>query len=63
MFDKQIQFLALNGGGIYSFSSLMIFHRLIIIADPESLSKPFEYFDMIGGINTGGFITIIFGRF
>jgi hypothetical protein len=53
---EQRRLLALDGGGIRSISSLMILDQLMQTIDPESPPKPCDYFDMIGGTGTGGWV-------
>lgn len=49
--------LALDGGGVRGLSSLMVLKRLMKEIDPEFPPKPCDYFDMIGGTSTGGFVS------
>ncbi|KAH7151967.1 hypothetical protein B0J13DRAFT_470560, partial [Dactylonectria estremocensis] len=60
--DNDIRLLALDGGGVRGLSSLMILQNLMSTIDPDSPSKPCDYFDMIGGTSTGGLIAIMLGR-
>ncbi|CRK12348.1 hypothetical protein BN1708_010444 [Verticillium longisporum] len=60
--DGDIRLLALDGGGVRSLSSLMILRSLMITIDPDNPPKPCDYFDMIGGTNTGGLIAVMLGR-
>jgi patatin-like phospholipase/acyl hydrolase len=55
--DKELCLLALDGGGIRGLSSLMILDQLMQSVNPESPPKPCDYFDMIGGTSTGGWVT------
>ena len=57
-----IRLLALDGGGVRGLSSLMMLQQLMAAANRESPPKPCDYFDMIGGTSTGGFIAIMLGR-
>ncbi len=50
----ELRLLALDGGGL---SSLQILKKLMDTVDPGSSLKPCDYFDMIGGAGTGGFVT------
>ncbi|KIY00391.1 uncharacterized protein Z520_04076 [Fonsecaea multimorphosa CBS 102226] len=43
-------------------SSLMILEQLMYTIEPEHPPGPCEYFDMIGGTNTGGLIAFMLGR-
>lgn len=53
---KELRLLALDGGGVRGLSSLMILEQLMWTINPENPPKPCEYFDMIGGTSTGGFV-------
>ena len=48
--------LALDGGGVRGLSALMILKELMEKANPDSPPKPCDYFDMIGGTGTGGWV-------
>jgi len=54
--DKALRLLALDGGGVRGLSSLIILEQLMQTINPEHPPKPCEYFDMIGGTSTGGFV-------
>lgn len=54
--EHELRLLALDGGGVRGLSTLQILKQLIDVVDPESPPKPCEYFDMIGGTSTGGFV-------
>jgi patatin-like phospholipase/acyl hydrolase len=54
--DKELRLLALDGGGVRGLSSLMILDQLMQSVNPESPPKPCDYFDMIGGTSTGGWV-------
>jgi patatin-like phospholipase/acyl hydrolase len=54
---KELRLLALDGGGIRGLSSLMILEQLMQTINPECPPKPCQYFDMIGGTSTGGFVS------
>ncbi len=56
MAEHNLRLLALDGGGVRGLSSLQILKQLMDVIDPESPPKPCEYFDMIGGTSTGGFV-------
>ncbi|KAL6411799.1 phospholipase [Ilyonectria robusta] len=60
--DNDIRLLALDGGGVRGLSSRMILQNLMSTIDPDSPSKPCDYFDMICGTSTGGLIAIMLGR-
>lgn len=51
-----LRLLALDGGVVRGLSSLQILKQLMEVVDPESPPKPCDYFDMIGGTSTGGFV-------
>jgi patatin-like phospholipase/acyl hydrolase len=50
----KLRLLAIDGGGVRGLSSLIILEQLMETVDPDSPPKPCDYFDMIGGTNTGG---------
>jgi len=65
--------LALDGGGVRGFSSLLIVRELMhevqrILVDNrkaktgDKLPLPCQYFDLICGTSTGGLIAIMLGR-
>jgi patatin-like phospholipase/acyl hydrolase len=54
MLNPDVRLLALNGGGVRGLSALMILQQLIEAVNPDAPLKPCDYFDMIGGISTGG---------
>jgi patatin-like phospholipase/acyl hydrolase len=53
---SELRLLALDGGGVRGLSALMILERLMEAVDPSAPPKPCEYFDMIGGTSTGGWL-------
>ncbi|KAH0580696.1 hypothetical protein H2248_002181 [Termitomyces sp. 'cryptogamus'] len=61
-----LRLLCLDGGGIRGLSELFILKRVMEeIQHKESLPempRPCDYFDMIGGSNTGGLFAIMLGR-
>jgi patatin-like phospholipase/acyl hydrolase len=57
--DKDLRLLALDGGGVRGLSALLILEQLMEAIDPENPPKPCDYFDMIGGTSTGGWVTAI----
>ena len=57
--EQGLRLLALDGGGVRGLSSLQILKPLMEVIDPESPPKPCDYFDMIGGTSTGGFVRIM----
>ncbi len=58
--DKELRLLSLDGGGVRGLSALMILEQLMEAIDPENPPKPCDYFDMIGGTSTGGWVVQIF---
>lgn len=54
--EDNLHLLALDGGGVRGLSSLIVLKQLMETVDPDSPPKPCEYFDMIGGTSTGGFV-------
>lgn len=50
----ELRLLSLDGGGVRGLSALMILEQLMEAVNPQSPPKPCEFFDMIGGTNTGG---------
>ncbi|KAG6811584.1 hypothetical protein H0H92_006748 [Tricholoma furcatifolium] len=64
--NKRLRLLAIDGGGIRGLSSLVIIdemmQRIQHQENLESIPKPCEYFDLIGGTSTGGIIAILLGR-
>ncbi|KAF1362124.1 FabD/lysophospholipase-like protein [Lizonia empirigonia] len=62
MSGRELRLLALYGGGVRGLSALMILEQLMEAVDPDAPPKPCDYFDMIGGTNTGGLIAVMLGR-
>ena len=56
MLSKNLCLLSLDGGGVRGLSSLAIHKRLMETINPDSPPKPCDYFDMIGGTSTGGYV-------
>lgn len=56
MLSKNLCLLSLDGGGVRGLSSLAILKRLMETINPDSPPKPCDYFDMIGGTSTGGYV-------
>lgn len=52
--DKKLSLLSLDGGGIRGLSSLYILKRVMEAINPDCPPKPCEYFDMMGGVGSGG---------
>ncbi|KAG6809484.1 hypothetical protein H0H92_016063 [Tricholoma furcatifolium] len=63
---RGLRLLALDDGGIRGLSELImleeIMHRLKHLSSVDSVPKPCEYFDIIGGVGTGGVIALMLGR-
>ncbi|KAB2570091.1 Patatin-like protein 2 [Lasiodiplodia theobromae] len=57
--ERPLRVLALDGGGVRGYSSLLILKEVMArMGNP----KPCDVFDMIGGTSTGGLIAIMLGR-
>ena len=48
--------MSLDGGGVRGLSSLHVLKKLMETINPDRTPKPCEYFDMIGGTSTGGYV-------
>ena len=57
--DNELRLLALDGGGVRGLSALIILEQLMETIDPKTPPKPCDYFDMIGGTSTGGWVVAI----
>ncbi|KAI1778195.1 acyl transferase/acyl hydrolase/lysophospholipase [Hypoxylon cercidicola] len=61
-----VKILSLDGGGIRGISSLLILQGLMETIQRarnlDTVPRPCEYFDLIGGTSTGGIIAIMLGR-
>ena len=53
----ELRLLSLDGGGVRGLSTLQILKQLMEVIDPESPPKPCDFFDMIGGTITGGYVS------
>jgi Patatin-like phospholipase len=53
---RNLCLLSLDGGGDRGLSSLLILKQLMESINPDRPPEPCEYFDMIGGISTGGYV-------
>ncbi|KAG6826367.1 hypothetical protein H0H92_016129 [Tricholoma furcatifolium] len=64
--NRGLRLLALDDGGIRGLSELIILEeimkRIKQLENAESLPKPCDYFDIIGGVGTGGVIALMLGR-
>lgn len=58
---NDLRLLALDGGGVRGLSALMILEQLMVAVDPDAPPKPCDYFDMIGGTSTGGWVVRLEG--
>jgi len=58
--DNELRLLALDGGGVRGLSALMILSQLMEAVNPDSSPKPCDYFDMIGGTSTGGWVIAVY---
>ncbi|KAI5788779.1 acyl transferase/acyl hydrolase/lysophospholipase [Pyronema domesticum] len=65
-YDRGLCLLSLDGGGIRGISELIILHGIMLrIQHTErssELPRPYRYFNLIGGISTGGLIALMLGR-
>ncbi|KAH0581173.1 hypothetical protein H2248_012653 [Termitomyces sp. 'cryptogamus'] len=66
--QRGLRLLAFDDGGIRGLSGLYILQeimfRLMHLENSQSMPKPCDYFDIIGGVGTGGYVSnfwIIFG--
>ncbi|KAG6867495.1 hypothetical protein C0993_002100 [Termitomyces sp. T159_Od127] len=61
-----LRLLVLDDGGTRGLSELLIIQELMnrikYITNASVSPKPCEYFDMIGGVGTGGLIALMLGR-
>ena len=60
---NDLRLLALDGGGVRGLSALMILEQLMEAVDPDAPPKPCDYFDMIGGTSTGGWVVTKLSRY
>ncbi|KAG6810452.1 hypothetical protein H0H92_011801 [Tricholoma furcatifolium] len=64
--QRGLRLLALDDGGIRGLSELIILqeimNRLKTVANEDFAPKPCDYFDVIGGVGTGGVIALMLGR-
>lgn len=59
---EDLRLLALDGGGVRGLSALIILKKLMETVNQDAPPKPCEYFDMIGGTSTGGYVDAMHGR-
>ncbi|KAL3444178.1 acyl transferase/acyl hydrolase/lysophospholipase [Aspergillus insuetus] len=62
MADRELNILALDGGGVRALSTLYILKNIMEAIDRENPPKPCDFFDMIGGTGSGGLLAIMLGR-
>ncbi|KAK0446050.1 acyl transferase/acyl hydrolase/lysophospholipase [Desarmillaria tabescens] len=64
--ERGLRLLSIDGGGIRGLSALYILQNLMwrirVANGLEQTPKPCEYFDLLGGTNTGGLIVLMLGR-
>ncbi|KAG6875566.1 hypothetical protein C0993_008531, partial [Termitomyces sp. T159_Od127] len=64
--QRGLRMLSLDDGGVRGLSELIILQeimsRLKHLGNLDSLPKPCDYFDIIGGTGTGGVIALMLGR-
>lgn len=60
MSGRNINLLSLDGGGVRGLSSLIILKEIMESIDRENPPKPCDYFDLIGGSGSGGFVHRLF---
>jgi len=64
--NRGLRLLSLDGGGIRGLSELIVLREIMqrIQHDEglETVPRPCEYFDLIGGTSTGGLIALMLGR-
>jgi patatin-like phospholipase/acyl hydrolase len=57
---KALRILSLDGGGVKGFSSLLVLERIFRTIqrdnDLPEIPRPCDYFDLIGGTSTGGYV-------
>jgi patatin-like phospholipase/acyl hydrolase len=61
--NKDLRLLALDGGGARGLSALIILKHLMDTVNPDSPPKPCDYFNIIGGTSTGGYIIAAYADF
>ncbi|KAI0543832.1 hypothetical protein F4679DRAFT_567227 [Xylaria curta] len=54
--EHSLRLLSLDGGGVRGLSSLIILQQLMATIDRDHPPKPCDYFDLIGGTSTGGYV-------
>lgn len=56
MSGRNTNLLSLDGGGVRGLSSLIVLKEIMESIDRENPPKPCDYFDLIGGSGSGGFV-------
>jgi patatin-like phospholipase/acyl hydrolase len=57
--ERGIRLLALDDGGIRGLSTLQILDQLMTAVNPTLPPHPCDFFDLIGGTGTGGYVGLI----
>jgi patatin-like phospholipase/acyl hydrolase len=52
--ENELRLLSLDGGGVRGLSTLQILKQLMDVVDPDFPPKPYDYFDIIGGLALAG---------
>ncbi|KAG6859395.1 hypothetical protein C0995_009014 [Termitomyces sp. Mi166 len=64
--QRGLRLLSFDDGGVRGLSELIILReimfRLMRLENSEYMPKPCDYFDIIGGVGTGGVIALMLGR-
>ncbi len=63
IWTKGPRLLSLDGGGVRGVSSLLIINKLMRNVNPNNPPKPCDYFDLIGGTGTGGYVYTLYSTF
>jgi patatin-like phospholipase/acyl hydrolase len=58
MIEQKLRLLCLDGGGVRGLSSLYILKQLMEAVNPVNPPKPCNFFHMIGGTSTGGYVDV-----
>ena len=56
---KNLRLLCLDGGGVRGLSSLFILQELMAVIDRDNPPNPCDYFHLIGGTSTGGWVFLL----
>lgn len=57
--STSLRLLCLDGGGVRGLSSLYILKLLLERLNPTQPPQPWQFFHMIGGTSTGGYVQIM----